>query len=66
MAGERQLARGHPDAVAVVGAVGSVAVWTNVVSDSLRLAREGEHRRVVERVGVVDDGEPVAGQRRAT
>ena len=60
--GEGQLAHDRPDAVAVVGARLGRGLDEGRLRE-LRLAREGEHRRVVDAVGVVDDGEAVAGQR---
>jgi hypothetical protein len=62
MAREGQLADDRPDAVAVVGA-GLGRALHEARLGQLGLAREGEHGRVVEAVGVVDHGEAVAGQR---
>ena len=62
MAREGQLADDRPDAVAVVGARLRRGLDEGGLRQ-LRLAREGEHGRVVDAVGVVHDGETVAGQR---
>jgi hypothetical protein len=62
MAGERQLGDDRPDAVAVVGADVGRALHVRRLRQ-LRLAREREHRRVVDAVGVMDDGKAVAGER---
>jgi hypothetical protein len=62
MPGEGQLAHDGPDAVAVVGARLGRALDEAGLRE-LRLTREGEHRRVVDAVGMVDDGEAVAGER---
>jgi hypothetical protein len=63
MAGKRHLARQREDAVAVVGAGARRALDVRRLGQA-RLTREREHRVVVEPVGVVDDGELVARQRR--
>ena len=62
MAGERQLAAGREDAHPVVGAgVGRRQQEGRLAQ--VGPARERLHPRVVERVGVVDDGERIAEQR---
>jgi hypothetical protein len=62
MAGERHLAGRREDAVAVVRAGPRGGLDEGRLRQA-RLAREGEHRRVVEPVGIVDDRELVARQR---
>ena len=59
---ERQLASGHPDPVAVVGA-GLGGGLDEGRLRQLRLAREDEHGLVGDVVGVVHDGESVSRQR---